>query len=325
MKKIEKKHEKIDIVICLDKGFVLPTGVLIYSICVNNPDVDIDFHLVIDDSLTGKDKKDLLETCSQFAEKKVILYDVDISLFPNFPLKNSDRLPRAAYYRLFLTDILPDTIDKVLYLDGDIIVRHSIIPLWQTNLNGYAVGVAIDSDEGTIEKYNRLRYPNQKSYFNSGVMLINLEYWRKNDVKRDFLDYLSKYSERIIHADQDILNVIFQDNKLSIPIKYNFQTGFFKKTPLWDYWKFEEEFKEGLKDPVIVHFAANHPWNAYSRDPHPYRSTFYKYQCRTKWNNIKIERRSWIEIIRNCVGDFLVKMKVLAPIPSNYIDVTPID
>ena len=314
-----KESDVIQIVACLDQYFVAPTGVMLYSACVNNPDVIIDFHLIVDESVTGQDKNDLDDMVSTFQGKKVFFHMVNSQMIGRFPLKFSKRLPKAIYYRLFLTEILPLNMDKVLYLDGDCIVRHSLLPLWNITLDDYAVGAATDWAEGDIDIYNRLRYSYEIGHFNTGVLLINLDYWRKHHLSKEYADYLNNYPERIKFADQDVMNAVLQRKRYAIPIKYNFQTGFLRKVALWDYWRYEKEVEEGKKDPVIVHFTETFkPWHTYSPYRHPFRSTFVKYQSQTKWKNYKIDRCSlktkMIHFILNCVR----KREV-------FIDIKPID
>ena len=297
--------QTIHIAVCLDKDFVMPTGVMMYSACVNNQDVDIVFHVLIDESVTEEEQRDLKETINMFQGKRMLFYPTNCLSAIDFPLFYK-RLSRSAFYRLFLSDILPPSIDKVLYLDGDIIVRHSLLPLWNNDLFNNAVGATIDACEGDIEKYNRLRYSFKKGHFNSGVLLVNLKYWRDNHVEKDFLRYIADYPDRIILADQDVLNVIFQDKKLILPVKYNLQTAFLRKVPRWDYWKYETELKEAMADPTIVHFTEEgKPWIETTKNPHPFRSTFLKYQNQTKWNDCRIERRSKNQLLRIFVRVFL--------------------
>lgn len=317
--------EKIHIAVCLDKSYVMPTGVMMFSVCVNNQDVDIDFHMLIDESIQEKEQQDLKDVVTRFQGKKCIFYSVKSLSAIHFPI-NLERLPKSAYYRLFLSDILPPTIEKVMYLDGDLIVRHSLLPLWNVDLGNYAVGAAMDGGDGDIKTYNRLRYPFQKGYFNSGVLLINLKYWRDNHVEKPFMRYLTEFPDRIIYADQDVLNVIFQDNKLMLPVKYNFQTVFLRKDPCWDYWKHESEVKMGIEDPVIVHFTSLwKPWYADLRFPHPYRNTFFKYQSQTKWKNISYDRRSLYMKIKNYIANVLRKKGIKKRLDNIFNEIPPID
>lgn len=316
----------MEIVACFDHKFVMPTGVMIYSICANNREEDINFHLVCDESVSDKDEKDLTDTISAFESKGVFFYRTKSAMFKEFPICQNGRLPASAYYRLLLTEILPKTINKVLYLDGDCIIRHSLLPLWNIDVEGYAIAAVPDGRDGDISIYNRLRYSSQLGYFNSGVMLINLDYWRKNEVVTMFADYVIQYPDRITLADQDVLNVLFCKKKLSIPIKYNLICSFLLRTPRWVYRKYENELREALKNPVIIHFTGNiKPWYRHSRFLHPYRSSFFKYQEQTIWKGYTENKTSIEERLKSFVGDILRFLKLKVPLNPIFVNVPPVD
>ena len=318
--------DKIHIVACFDHGFVMPTGVMIYSVCVNNPEVYIDFHLIIDESVTKNDKKDMEDTVATFDGKRTVFYEISSQQCSTFPIFKENRLTRATYYRLFISEILPDTIDKVLYLDGDCIVRHSLLPLWNTDLNGYALGAAFAKAEKNPKIFERLKYPFNYGYFNAGVMLLNLKYWRMTDVVKTFISYMENYSQRIMFEDQDILNVVFCDKKKVIPIKYNLQSGCLYKDPLWDSWNHKYEVAEAIKDPVIIHFTfRSKPWDTYSCHPHPFRSSFLKYQNQTKWKGCRYEKRTTKMIVRNYIGDCLRMIGLRSHRVSPFMPILAVD
>jgi lipopolysaccharide biosynthesis glycosyltransferase len=287
------EKEKIHIAACLDKGYVMPTGVMIYSVCANTPDSDIDFHLVVDESVSDNDIKNLIDAISQFEGKRALFYNVTSHVYKNLPLTNSKWLTRATYYRLYLPEILPESVSKVIYIDGDCIVRHSLLPLWSTDISEIAIGTVFNAYEGKIERYNRLRYSPEFGYFNAGVLLINIEYWRKHHIVNSLTEYISNYPERIVFEDQDVMNAVLKESKRSLHPKYNLQSGMLRRTPRFYYWKYEDEIKEAIADPVIIHFASREkPWYVYMCDPHPYKNSFVKYQNQTKWKGIKTEKRS---------------------------------
>lgn len=320
------EKEKIHIVACFDKGYLMPTGVMMYSACANNPDVNIDFHIVVDDSLTDNDKKDLKETISGFEGKKAIFHTVDRSLYSKLPLNHYKWITRATYYRLFLPEILPSSVNKVLYLDGDCIVRHSLLSLWHTDISEYAIAAAIDAFEGDINKYNYLHYSPTLGYFNAGVLFINLDYWRNHHILDSLTEYMSKYPERLHMEDQDALNAILKDQKMHLHPKYNFQTEMLRSAPRFYYWKYEDEIKEAIANPAIIHFTTTEkPWYIYIRYPHAYQSSFIKYQNQTKWKGVRIEKRQLNIRIKNYVGDFLRLIKILPPLKSLRIQLPPID
>lgn len=319
----------MEILACTDINFVMPTGVMMYSVCANNQDADITFHLIVDKSVRQKERGNLTGMVKQFVNKRIVFYEID-------SLKNkgllatskSERFEKtqAEYYRLYITEIIPPTIDKLLYFDGDIIVRHSLASLWETDLTGYAVAAVIDMSSADMEYYNRLRYPSDLGYFNAGVLLINLDYWRKHQVIDMFADFISNHSDCIRFEDQDVLNVVFRQNKLFLPVKYNLQHGFLLKNANYDYGKYEKEVEEARKDPVVVHYTGYKPWEVTTQKDHPFSSSFAKYQKETIWKNMVIDHRSTMSKIRSCIGNILRLLGLRQRTRrSPYIDILPVD
>ena len=318
----------MDIVVCTDHRFVMPTGVMMYSLFCNNSESDVTVHVLLDNSVIARDKEDLTAAISRFPKGKILFYDVDLLSLPAFPRLETrpGQITKATYYRLMLSEILPESIHKVLYMDGDLIVRGSLSPLWDTDITNYAVAAAPDAFGGEIEFFNRLRIPYEKGYFNAGVLLVNLDYWRRHAVINEFHDFIKNRAEDILFHDQDVLNYVFQDRKTAIPIKYNLTNAFLYKTPRFDYWKNEKELSEALKDPVVVHFAGEKPWSVYQRAQHPFSSTWTLYQDQTMWAGVIRENRPLKLRVINFTADALRKFRVIPQDPSiGYIDIAPID
>lgn len=316
----------MDIVTCLDKNFVMPTGVMLYSVCANNVESDIVFHLVVDESVTDKDKNDLMETVTAFEGKSVLFYQLSSIKFKNFPaLKRQNRLTQATYYRLMLGEILPSSVHKVLYLDGDIVVRHSLHTLWETDLTDIALAASPSALCGYIVFYNRLKIPCRYGYFNAGVLLINLDYWRAHNVIKDFENFVETRNKDILLHDQDVLNGVLFNKKIFLPIRYNMIPGFLSKRPTYEYLRYEKEVLESRKDPVIIHYADCHPWK-YSRDPHPFASTFFLYQAKTRWKDSPIiDKRTLFLRLRHLFADVLIRMGIKSKRESYFVKLSPLD
>ena len=320
--------EKMNIVVCTDKWYVMPTGVMMLSVCQNNPNVEILFHIIIDNSVTAKDQQDLEDVISKFIGKDVWFYDAKTYIMNIFFPAGSNRydITNVTYFRLYLTEILPKTIDKVLYLDGDVIVRHSLLPLYNTDIENYSIAAVPDMSEGMLEIYNRLKYPPNFGYFNAGVLLINLKLWRINSALKDFLDYMQYHKDDIVSHDQDVLNVIFHEKKTNLHLTYNLTNGFLWENPQFRMSKYEETLHEALKDPVIIHYTVDKPWHSYQRTPHPFANTWYKYQDYTIWKGVKCDRRPIKLRLKNYVADILRKRKLISSISIHkYIEVAPVD
>ena len=316
----------MEIVTCFDHGFVMPTGVMMYSLCKNNTDTKINFHLLVDKTVTEEDKNNLRQTVSDF-KGECHFYSVDNCLFEGLPSGESRyNFTSAIYYRLLVAEILPKTIDKVLYLDGDLIVRQSLLPLWETDISGFAVAAVYERpyQMSSSDYFDRLGYSPQLGYFNSGVMLINLDFWRRNQISREIFGFLNDCSKKLVLGDQDCLNFVLKENKLELPPKYNLQSNFLF-VENFDKAQSEKVVMSAIENPVIVHFIGEKPWYKYVRDPHPYRSTFFKYQEETRWGGQRVDRRPVKRKLINAVADTMRFMKLKPALAPLYINIKPID
>lgn len=275
----------MDILLSADKNYIMPTGVVMKSVCVNN-DV-VTFHVIIDDGVLEGQKQQLRNVICKPECQKVEFYKVDSDFFDKFPSLGTVKsyITRATYYRLFIADMLPESVTKIIYIDGDVIVRSSLKTLWETVCDKYALGGVTDMAEATHD-FVRLGYDRQYGYFNAGVLLINVDYWREHHLKEKFLDLITNHPEQIVLHDQDVLNITLHDQKLCLPMKYNVQNGFLWKkdfNQLGDrYEEYEADLLEAIADPVIIHFTDNKkPWHV--EDCNPYSYEFMKYYKQTEW------------------------------------------
>ena len=279
----------MNILLSTDNNYVMPTGVLMHSIGIHNKNVE--YFVLVDEKFSSESKRDLKNVANQY-DSSISFYIVDDSITKDLPFgtkKMPSHVTLATYYRLFLTKLLPSNVHKVIYLDGDMIVRHDISHLWHTDIKDYAMGVVHDMDEKRHADLNRLPYPMHTGYFNAGMMLINLDYWRSHDCLTSFMDFMAKHGDVIIYHDQDVLNSVLFDKRIWLPLTYNFQSGFlYNKKTAKDYpSSLEEEVKATMKDAAIVHFSTpTKPWMLDSF--HPYTAAWRHYKSLSKWKNVRL-------------------------------------
>ena len=279
------------IAICLDHNFLMPYGVMLQSLCENNRETVICVYVIADESFTTEDENVYTHIVKQQNEKNEIHFiyitEKQIDKFSKYA---TSRYPKQVFYRLMLDTLLPVSVNKVVYLDGDIIVRKSLKDLWNINLDGYSVGAVTDTHSGLLEYYNRLQYSITKGYVNAGVLLINLEYWRKNQYKLRFIEFMQEYPDRIELNDQDVLNFVVQDTKVYIPMKYNLQTMFLYKNQyqLFSIYQFKKEYDEARVNPMIIHYSGSRPWE--TGCTHPYKDEWFKYRDHTIWKDMPLKK-----------------------------------
>ncbi len=263
----------------IDANFMQHCAVTLVSLFENNKSANICVHIVA--PFLSEENQQLLHDLAAPYGNEIRFYFPPEDLLICFTIqKFSKRISMATYYRCMFSAILPSDVEKVLYLDCDIVVLGDISVFWNTDLSGIGAACIEDIGKDEDERYGRLHYDRSYSYFNAGVLLINLDYWRKHKVDEQCVEYFRKYPERIHFNDQDLLNVVLCEDKVFVPLKWNMQDGFYrygidKKVADWD------AFREELLHPVILHYTNKKPWNYDSM--HPLRNEYYKYLDMTPW------------------------------------------
>ena len=263
----------------IDANFMQHCAVTLVSLFENNKSADICVHIVAP-SLSEENQQILRNLVASYGND-IRFYFPPEDLLSCFAIKKfGKRISMATYYRCMFSAILPDDVEKVLYLDCDIVVLGDISEFWNTDLSGCGAACIEDIGKDEDERYERLHYDRSYSYFNAGVLLINLDYWREHKVDKQCVEYFQTYPERILFNDQDLLNVVLHKDKVFVPLKWNMQDGFYrygidKKVADWN------SFREELLHPVILHYTNKKPWNYDSM--HPLRSEYYKYLDMTPW------------------------------------------
>lgn len=238
----------MDIVCACDEKFIRYTTTMLCSLLANNvPPINIHF-------IHGNIPKNIVEKLQTFIQQNngiFFPYRIDDGFLYN--LKVDLHASIANYYRLLIPEILPITINKVLYLDSDLIVRKAIDDLWNINIENYYLAAA---ENLGIRNFDRLFMPKNSRYFNSGVMLVNVEKWRREGIHNKVLNFIRNYPDRIKFWDQDGLNAILYGKWKVLPIKWNVQHNYFFPE------ENQKKYAEIILDPAIVHFSGDglKPW-----------------------------------------------------------------
>ncbi len=175
---------------------------------------------------------------------------------------------KYSWYRIYLPELLPTTIDKVLYLDCDVCVVDKLDELFDTDMEGKAIAGAIDPESYSTSVFDRLGFPHSKGYVCCGVLMMNLDYWRKHNIVDKVLAYSKGNPEKIHFTDQDAINFVCQDSKLILSPKYS---------PFLRIAKYygTEEWKEYITRPAIIHYAGCAPWKG-NPNHHPFHHYWWE-------------------------------------------------
>lgn len=246
----------IDIVMSADDGYIQHSAATMASILLNC-DASSSFRFHILDGGISSDKKEKLLNLKKLRDFKIKFYGMskyDWSIFPD----NRRHTTLATYYRLRIPEVLSGNIQKVLYLDGDIIVEQDLKELWDTDISNYILG-AVEDVEG-IDSKRRLSLAYK--YFNAGVLLLDLNQLRQSNLLKNSIEYLKKHRAKIIYQDQDILNGLFNAQYKDLPLKWNVNSYMYIKTDrLHTYTDHDKKITKN--NPAIIHFTGGSllkPW-----------------------------------------------------------------
>ena len=133
---------------------------------------------------------------------------IDGAAFDDAPV--SWQYPREMYYRLLAPFFLPEHLHRILYLDPDILVINPLRPLWETDMQGNLFAAAAHTGKTELaNNINQLRLGTDHAYFNSGVLLMDLDRGRDEISPEDIFTYTREHAKELLLPDQDILNAMY--------------------------------------------------------------------------------------------------------------------
>lgn len=291
----------MNILITISDSYVPYAGVMLQSLADSNPELTFDVYIICPD-ISQTSKKMLDE---QFKNEKSEAIRLE---FPDIPQNINDEINRMAPYlvkslntsfilRLYSPRIIPEHIHQILYMDVDTLVISPLSELATMQLN-QTTALAAVKDLVRGDDYQRLGINESNHiYFNSGIMLLNLDYWRKNMVGEKCLELLRKNSTLYMMPDQDALNVVCQGHVEYLHPKFNCLIFFFAKREFLDARIRKEErenIREATECPAIIHYVfVNKPWHKDSFLPKKdlWMATLHK----TVWKNIPIKYKNGLK------------------------------
>ena len=279
--------------LCADENFALPLGVCLDSIFESNQGEELTVH-VITQGLSDKTLSRIKKTEEKYGSPgSVKIYNITDDIFSQYPI--SDQFPESIYFRYLYAQLLPDSIERIIYIDCDTVVLSCLRELWKIPLDDdILLGAVEDRNGDDILIRNRIgRWDG--TYFNSGVLLMNLKVWRRLDAFKVLADFIRNNHDICIYPDQDAINVVFASRMVRLPYKYNFTISFIEP---FDRFRLhlskKEELEQAFGKLAIVHFAAEKkPWHKDSK--HPLLFLWHYFHRHSEWHDVKLtNKHSWI-------------------------------
>lgn len=245
---------------------------------------------VLNNDFTNEDKILLVNLFESYNNVRFEFYTIDDQVLSGINVV-AEHLTIQTLYRLLVAKLLPTNIDKVLYLDCDLIIESDIQELYSLDIEDYYVAA---TNELSYRLANLLELEDVRHYFNAGVMLINLKKWRDNDFWSVCRAFALANSEKIIYGDQDILNGVLRGKWKRFELKWNFTTNQVFRQHNYEYYFGEQEVHQSISHPSIIHYIGGmKPWYGFST--HPNRSRYFYYLDKVQYSYVKFPELEYLK------------------------------
>ena len=242
----------MNILLTLNRNYLSVALVMLFSLIANNKDVDLRIYVL------SKDLRD--EDFLPLKSPKVLFFLINPSLNLDDAM-TTKRYPEEMYYRLFAFSLLPDSVDKILYLDPDIIVNGSLRELYDTPLGStYTAGCSHVKEMLTKINSLRLNTESATAYLNTGVLLMNLALIRRDFTKEMIERTIAENRSRLLLPDQDIMVILFKERITVLDsLKYNLSDRILTLARLSGIKGLTLDYVKN--NTVIIHYCGrNKPW-----------------------------------------------------------------
>lgn len=267
-----------NIFISCDENYAPHLATTIISIIYNCPTPE-KLNFIIGDGGLSPTTIERLNHMIESSNAVVSYVYLDEAKFEGLEVK---RYGLSIYFRLYLDEVLNEDIINVLCIDCDTVVVSDIMQIMNH----------VDDKDYTIaavENIGRSPYKslglNKGDYFNCGLMLINMNQWRKGNIGRKALSFLREHPELCLYPEQSSLNKVIEGQWLKLPITWNAQRPAYKiiEKRMDEQHRPRYEFIESIQNPKMIHYMGKNskPWNQHTL--HPLKEIYYFYRTKTPW------------------------------------------
>ena len=257
-----------------DENYAKYLTVTLQSIIANTKE-KISFY-VLDGGINEVNKTRIQKLIAE-AEHNIEFIEMDKSLFKNLP--DILHFSLNAYFR-YLIPILKPEIKKTLYVDTDMVIEGDVKEIFDIDLEGKGLGATAYMDEDMNKNVyadykEKLSLPQTHRYFNSGLLLIDCDYWRNNQITEKLFQKTNELKDQLKMPDQDILNLVFKEDYKELPTQYNLVVDLTA-----DYKNFNS-YLSSLKGCFVLHYTGGRGVRPWMKSNVPGEKYFWKYAKQT--------------------------------------------
>lgn len=300
----------MNILFTLNDAFVPQVATCMCSIFENNKSFEEITVYLIGEKISQSNREKLKEFAETYQRKIYFIPINNIADYIDFDF-DTNGWSSIILARLFLDKLLPQDIDRILYLDGDTLVLKDLGEMYDTDLQGKVIGMCPEAtvDKGRKEFLALGKLP----YHNSGILLIDLKKWRDEEIGRKVIEFYRFHEGKLFAPDQDALNGALRDQILTMPITFNY----FNIYDVYPYRTLKElskptefvsqdDFNRFRQAPAIIHYLGEErPWRR--GNTHRFKKEYLHYLHKTPWKDTPMEEGWQLYFI--CFRIFNVVMK----------------
>lgn len=297
----------MDIVYSSDENYVQHMGISLFSLLQNNIEIDNINIYILSNDIKNESKEKLVDLVERQFQRKISFIEFT-PYKAKLNLKMKWSISLSAYARLFLAEMLPETCERVIYIDCDTIICKKLSALWEQNLGTCSVGGVIDT---VLPEFKKAVGLNERdNYINSGILLIDVKNWRERNIQETFIQFIGEHQGNVLHHDQGTINGVLHDEIMILHPKFNVMTpifttrykNLFRLYQIKGKYYSKEEVKEAKREPVIIHYVpefVGRVWEYECR--HPKKEYYRKYMNQTVWKNQ----------LKHCENRDTIKMRLI--------------
>ena len=285
----------MNILYTINDAFVPQVAAGITSVCENNKEIDSIVFYIIGQGISEDNQNRLNELVSKYNRGLEIIEIDELDNYIDFEFDTSG-WNSIVLARLLIGKLLPEDVNRILYLDGDTIVLDKLDKLWNRDLRGKTLAMC---SEPTFNRKRRQNLGLDNYYYhNAGVFLADLKRWREIDAQKIILEYYKENDGKLFANDQDAINASMKDEIVELLPKYNFSNiyttypySFMKKLAYPKKYISNDLYMESVNNPVIIHYLGEErPWRKGNR--HKFKDDYTRYLGMTFWKDTP-EENGW--------------------------------
>ena len=279
----------MNIASALNDAYVTYTYVMLFSLFQNNSEEDIHVFLLQKD-LTEESKKYLNDLADTFSNE-IIYIQMDESDFDPRFLQNHE-WPMETCFRLRLNDVIPDDVDRLLYLDGDMIVNKNISTFYETPFEEgkhlvvtHDMTMTPDSDATHGHLHTELfrRMILENAYFNAGMILMDFAFLKEKYHYSDYLHAAEELEFRIFAPDQDLLNYVHREEaQYTDALRYDLFAC--------NAFVYGLDYNSVKKETSVIHYVGEKPWSGGDHFHYDVEHLWWDYALQTVFRERFLDR-----------------------------------